>query len=237
MAVKKRTKRKKSASQAVQRRLERRFMPEQTQGSRAAVGIGMAGSLMLGVGVYGHWLTEQPPSYAIYLVAVGAIGLVYALVLNSRTPDPIRVGDAGVGFEKGDDVLRYPWYRLQQIRMDGARLQLKTDQETLYIAVASQPKAVAKIVQEAAKRISERLELSPSQADTLPKLTDADGEVLRIEGAQVAGEKCAASGTLISFERDARICPACGQIYHKDHVPNECVSCGGSVGGKAIAVA
>ena len=46
-----------------------------------------------------------------------------------------------------------------------------------------------------------------------------------LEPAQVAGQKCKASGKLIAFEKDARLCGRCGEIYHKDSVPKRCEVC------------
>ena len=53
-------------------------------------------------------------------------------------------------------------------------------------------------------------------------------------GDQVAGRRCAATDKIISFERDARLCPNCAQVYHKDNVPKECVTCGTEVAGRAV---
>jgi hypothetical protein len=42
------------------------------------------------------------------------------------------------------------------------------------------------------------------------------------------GKRCAESDVIISYEPDARVCPRCERVYHKDHVPKSCV-CGASL--------
>jgi hypothetical protein len=68
----------------------------------------------------------------------------------------------------------------------------------------------------------------------LPAPRDDDGELLSVEGAQVAGRTCAASGKTIAFERDARLCPQCTQVYLKDKVPKKCLTCGAELGERAV---
>ena len=79
------------------------------------------------------------------------------------------------------------------------------------------------------------LDVRPGESDSLPRPDDDDGTVADIEDVQVAGAECAASGTMISFERDARLCKNCGEIYHKKHVPEECETCGARLGQHAVA--
>jgi hypothetical protein len=68
----------------------------------------------------------------------------------------------------------------------------------------------------------------------LPEPRDLDGELVALEGVQVAGRHCAASDKPISFERDARLCPNCAQVYLKDNVPKKCVTCERDLGSAAI---
>ena len=68
----------------------------------------------------------------------------------------------------------------------------------------------------------------------LPEPKDTDGELVPVEGLQVAGRQCAKSGKAISFERDARLCPNCGQVYHHTSVPKRCMTCKAELGEKAI---
>jgi hypothetical protein len=70
--------------------------------------------------------------------------------------------------------------------------------------------------------------------DGLPTPRDDDGELLVVESLQVAGRECAASGKTIAFERDARLCPQCCQVYLKDRVPKKCLTCDAELGERAV---
>jgi hypothetical protein len=41
----------------------------------------------------------------------------------------------------------------------------------------------------------------------------------------VVGRHCAATGKVIAYEPDARLCPRCERAYHKSGVPEAC-ECG-----------
>jgi hypothetical protein len=66
----------------------------------------------------------------------------------------------------------------------------------------------------------------------LPEPHDDAGELLTLDALQIVGKRCAASGTVIAFEPDARVCPRCERVYHKDHVPPTC-DCGAPLQGAA----
>lgn len=226
----------KKRKNAPRRRQERRFLPEASYSSRVASGVGMLGALLLGAGVFGQWIRDEPKPYAIYLVATGAALLVGSLLWTSRGPAAMRVGDAGVAFEGRNELKRVAWYEIERIGLQGDALLLKTTSAELLIPLGAHPKAIAKIVQEAASRIPGRIELSPAQHKGLPKLAEGDGELLVVDALQVAGQKCQHCGDLISIEKDARLCPACGAIYNFEHVPSECKICGGALGNRAVTV-
>ena len=78
------------------------------------------------------------------------------------------------------------------------------------------------------------MNVKKSELATLPEPKDLDGELVLLEGVQVAGRHCAASGKPISFERDARLCSNCAQVYLKDAVPKKCVTCEQDLGSSAI---
>jgi hypothetical protein len=218
------------------RRTERRFIAEASYASRVSTGIGMLGSLLLGAGVWGRWIVDEPKGYAIYLVLVGAACLVGSLWWSSRGPSPIRVGDLGIAFEQKSELQRIAWYEIEQISLVGDALSLSLGQRQISIPLDAHPKAIAKIVQEAAVRIASRLELSPAQHQTLPKLSENDGELLAAGPVQITGQKCLHCEQPITFERDARLCPLCGAIYNNSHVPGECKACGSALGQRAITV-
>jgi hypothetical protein len=220
-----------------QRRQERRFIAEANYASQVSTAIGMVGSLLLGAGVWGQWVRDEPKSYALYLVLIGGAMLIASLWQSSRGANPIRVGDAGVALEQRSDLRRIPWYQMQSVSMKGEALCLSLEGTLgeVLIPLGAHPKAIAKIVQEAAVRIPARLELSPNQHQTLPKLNEYDGEVMPIDSLQIAGTKCLHCDQVIVLERDARLCPACGAVYNSGHVPQQCKSCGGSLGDRALS--
>jgi hypothetical protein len=145
---------------------------------------------------------------------------------------PVRVGDAGIAIEKGSEVVRLIWCDIERIFVERGNLVARGDDVTLTIPVSAHPVAVAWILSEGVRRVPESMDVKQSELQKLPSPQDKDGEVLVIDALQVAGRQCASSKKTISFERDARLCPNCGQVYHKDHVPKSCITCGSSMSGK-----
>jgi hypothetical protein len=81
-------------------------------------------------------------------------------------------------------------------------------------------------VKEARSRVPSVVDV-PDDA-TLPEPRADAGETLPLEPPQVVGRHCAASGKVISYEPDARVCPRCERVFHKAHVPETC-DCGASL--------
>ncbi|HEX4340300.1 MAG TPA: hypothetical protein VH062_30540 [Polyangiaceae bacterium] len=215
-------------------RIERRFVPEATHTSRLAAGLGMAGSLMLGAGVYGQWVKETPVSYAAILVTLGAAGLGGGLWLGSASTFPVRVGDAGVAIERGSETNRILWCDMSEIKLEKGDLVVRSPSLTLTIPIGAHPRAVAYIIAEGERRLPKVVKVDEAGKRSIPLATQPGGEEVPVLGDQVAGRRCAATDKIISFERDARLCPNCAQVYHKDHVPKQCVTCGVDVAGRAV---
>jgi hypothetical protein len=228
MAEPKKSKKKK------RERKERRYPGEQTYASKVAVGIGMLGALSLGAGVYSQWMSDQARAQAPYLVFAGALLLAGALIFGDLGTHPVRVGDGGIVLEKGRDLLRILWCDLEKVSEKEGKLVIAGKEQTLTIAIASQPRAVARILAEGTRRVPEVMNVKRSALAGLPEPSENDGEVLAMESLQVAGRHCAASGRPISFERDARLCPQCCQVYLRDEVPKKCVTCEAELGDKAV---
>jgi hypothetical protein len=233
MVEKKRGKSKKAAKRELK---ERRFEPLQTQQTLASAGVGMIGCLVLGAGVYGQWVQDEPLAFAPQLLAVGAVGLGAALWLGNTGIYPVRVGDAGIAIERGADVSRVAWYDLKSLRFDRKDLIVEGSTTTLKIPTAAHPKAAALAVLEAERRVPKAVKVSDTDRKALPTVGDREGTAVAADDVQVAGNRCAASDTLISFERDARLCPNCGQSYHRDHVPKQCITCDIALTGRALSV-
>jgi hypothetical protein len=63
----------------------------------------------------------------------------------------------------------------------------------------------------------------------LMRETDEPSEKVPFEPVQVAGRKCVVCAAVITFEVDARLCGRCGQVYHREHVPERCATCDGEL--------
>ncbi len=238
MAERKKTKKKKPKRQ----RKERRFSAEQTQSTKLAAIGGMLGAAVLGAGVYGQWLrswategtTELP--YARYLVAGGAVVLGVALWLSDAGGSTIRIGDAGVGLEKGSELVRLAWCDMTRVYVEGGKLVLEGEETTLSISLGPNRTAVAWILKEGTLRVPDAMDVKRRDADGLPDPKDTDGELVPMLPVQVAGRHCKASGKPISFEKDARLCPNCAEVYHRAEVPKKCATCGEDIAGRAYSV-
>ncbi len=193
MADVKKAKAKKQA-QAKRIRKERRFLPEPTYASRASIGGGMLSALVLGAGVYSQWLSDNPRAAAPYLFGVGAIGLGAALWFGDAGAVPVRVGDAGIAVEKGSELVRLAWCDLERVYHERTELVAKGKELTLRIPVAAQRAAVAWILSEGTKRVPKVMDVKRQSLADLPEPKESDGTFIAIEGLQVAGRQCAASG-------------------------------------------
>ncbi len=224
----------KKKRKAQKERTERRFVPEATHTSRFAGGLGMLGSLALGAGVYGQWVSETPVSYASALVTVGAIGLGAGLWLGGASAFPVRAGDAGVAIERGSEVTRILWCDMEEIQLAGGDLVVKSPGLTIGIPVGAHPRATAFIIAEAERRLPKIVKVDEAGKRGIPLATQPGGEEVPVTGDQVAGRRCAATNKIISFERDARLCLNCAQVYHKDNVPKTCATCGADLAGHTV---
>jgi hypothetical protein len=235
MADVKKSKAKKPA-QTKRARKERRFEPEPTYASRASIGGGMLGALILGAGVYSQWLSDNPRAIAPYLFGVGAVSVGAALWFGDAGALPVRVGDAGIAVEKGTELTRLSWCDIERVFTERGELVAKGKELTLRIPIAAHRSAVAWILSEGTRRMPAVMDVKRQSLSSLPEPKDNDGDFVTIDGLQIAGRHCAASGKPISFERDARICPMCAQVYLKDQLPKICVTCGSELGTRAVEV-
>ncbi len=225
---------KKKKKSSKRTRKEHRYTGEQTYASKVAVGVGMLGAALLGAGVYERWIFEQPKSFAVYLVALGAFALVGAVAFGDLGTLPVRVGDLGIAIERGNELERIGWCDLKRVYAEKGKLFLEGKESTSAINIAAQPKAVARILAEGTRRIPEAMDVKRAAIEGLPTPRDDDGEVLTVDAPQVAGRTCAASGKTVAFERDARLCPQCGEVYLKDRVPKKCLTCAADLGERAL---
>lgn len=227
------TKKPKKKTAEKRERRERRFTAEATYASRLAIAAGMAGSLALGAGVYAQWVRDEPLSYGGYLVAAGALVLGGALFRTGADQGALRIGDAGVGLEKSNEVVRVLWCDIERISIDGRQLVVRGKNLTIAVPRDAFPQAIPLLIAEAGRRIPDVVKLSGSEIAAAGTPSESAGEAVTVEEIQVAGRHCRASGKPISFERDARLCPNCCEVYLKDQVPKKCMTCDQELGTRA----
>ena len=194
-------------------RSERRYEPRATPQAIVSVLLASIGVVALGAGSYAQWLHgwirgEAEPhrlaAYAPFILAAGAIVLLGILLFGVRPAHPIRVGAA----RRAGAATTPPPAGRRGGRGGRARPPAPPPPRRGGAAAAPPPPRPG------------------LGGGVLPPPPHAAGEVLEIEPVQVAGLRCKATHKAISFEKDARLCGRCGEVYHKDAVPPQCVTCG-----------
>jgi hypothetical protein len=242
-------KKKKAKKPAGPKRIERRFVPVASTNPWIVRVLGALGGLTIGAGAYAYLYATgeghafhasdvgdrmgQIPSW---LIAGGAVLMGATIWLGTSSESPVRIGDPGIAVEKGE-VRRMPWWGIERITWQpGERALLVTGKDethrawTFKVPVASHPEAVARIVEESRHRIKKKVDIERGVLKQMPVAHEHAGQRLELEPLQVVGKKCAASGKLISYEPDARVCPLCERVYFKRSVPNKC-KCGNDISG------
>jgi hypothetical protein len=227
---------KKAKKKRKRQRKERRFSGETAQASRIAVVAGIAGGLALGAGVYAQWVSELPHEHAPFILAGGAFTLGAALVFGDAKIPTVRIGDPGIAFERGNELVRVPWCDIDRVYVEGSRLFIKSRLGPLSLPISPMRTAVAWILAEGTRRVPDVMDVRRETLSDLPEPKDSDGETVTIESLQVAGRQCKKTGKTIAFERDARLCPRCAQVYHHSGVPKQCVTCKGDLGERALEI-
>ena len=227
---------KTSKREKTRERRERRFDPQGSTNARVVYLVGAIGAIAMGAGAWGqfgaliHEGGPEPLKFAPYILAVGALLVGGAIWIGTSGEPSLRVGDSGLAVEKGG-VRRMPWYAIERIewREETVRVTGKDDMGipmTIAAKLKSHPQAAAWIVKEARERVPTVVDV-PEDA-TLPDPRASAGESLALEPPQVVGKHCAASGKVIAFEPDARVCPRCERVFYKASVPAAC-DCGASL--------
>ena len=229
---------KKKSSSKPRERTERRFVPRSTASPTVIYLVGAAGAIVLGAGVwaqFGNALRKtqlEPLSWAPWLLAAGAVLAGIAIWIGTSTDAALRVGVAGVAEER-NPTRRIPWWRVEDVGGDADNVIVHGKDEsgedaTIRVSRRALPEAVAWVVREARDRAPEQVELSEDVIKAIGKPSKEAGEIVPCPPLQVVGRHCAESDKVISYEPDARVCPRCERVYHKDHVPKTCV-CGASL--------
>jgi hypothetical protein len=205
---------------------ERRLVATGQHMHPLTVAIGFAGAGALGAGTYARWLTQNAETPVTALLVAGLACAVYFAWQLSREGAVVRVGDAGVALDHGTEIERLLWCDIVRIHVDQDHLVLNGTGPSLSIAVATHARAISWILREAAERLPKLIDVTPSFADQLPRPESADGTLGPVASLQTTGRRCATSRKVIRYERDARLCTVCTQVYLRDEVPKTCVTCG-----------
>src|SRR5690606_40555471 len=93
--------------------------------------------------------------------------------------------------------------------------------------------AAAQVLKEASLRVPDVVGVPREITEKLPKPGEVKGYEQDVDD-QVTGARCAASDKIIRLEQDARICPNCGQVFHKKGVPDACTHCKAELRGRTL---
>lgn len=208
-------------------RTERRFAP--TGSGMLGILATSAGALCVGAGVFARFVSNPPHAYAIYLLGAGALLAVVGFFVGLKPVPAVRVGDLGIGLEReGETIERLPWYEIDAVRLAENTLSFSGNGRILSIPVGNHPHAAGAALKTARSRIPGHV---TNVSESLPTPPPDEGTEIKLEPAQLAGLRCKASGRIISVEKDGRFCGRCGQTYHKDEVPEHCLSCDAQLSG------
>jgi hypothetical protein len=182
---------------------------------------------VLGAGAYATMMHDPPMTVAPYLFGTGTIGLIASFVMGTTDAMPLRVGDAGVAVERGgNQPERIGWFEVQKVTLEGKdRVVVEGANKRIVAPAGHHAQAAAWILKEAIHRIPKRVAIDADKREELTKVASDHTELVPVEPMQVTGRRCKASDTIISFERDARVCQTCGEVYDKKHVPEKCLTC------------
>jgi hypothetical protein len=227
---------KKKKREKPRERRERRFEPDANIHPTVAYVLGGVGAVAMGAGAWGQFGASfdgsslEPLRAAPFVLAVGAVLVACAIWIGTSGEPALRVGDAGIGVDKGS-LRRMPWYAVERVEWRGETVTVTGKDDsgvsmTVVAKAATHPQAAAWIVHEARARVPSVVDV-PADT-TLADASPAAGTSLLLDPPQVVGRHCAASGKVISYEPEARVCSRCERVYHKAHVPEVC-ACGASL--------
>jgi len=208
-------------------RYERRYEPKTSTMALVSVIAMSIGAVLVGAGTYGQWFRAGdlgPHPAAPWLLAGGALILLAVALFGQWSAKPIRVGDAGIAIEKGPgEIERIEWYELKSLLLSPESLTVQGSGSSISIPLGLHKSAAARVLAEAKRRVPELCkDIDP---DKLGPVDDANIGQIELEPPQVAGLHCKVTDRIIAFEKDARLCGRCGEVYHKDAAPKRCVTC------------
>lgn len=213
-------------------RTELRFPPTSAAPPGLVLFVLNAGALVAGAGASSSFLAERHPELGAWtapMLGTAAALLAVAAALSSSRGAPVRVGPAGIAFEKGD-LVRVPWYGLESLHVAGGALVVRGTSsfgapviETC--SLHTHRDAAAAILAEARARVPGVVTGEiPAGLEPRPQA----GAIVPLEPRQIAGQRCAASGRPIAFEADGLACARCERVYLASAKPTVC-ACGAAL--------
>jgi hypothetical protein len=207
-------------------RFERRYEATTSAFAIVTVVLFSLGAVALGAGVYAQWFRSGDPGphpWALYFLIAGAVLLLAVALFGQTASRPIRVGDGGVAAERDEtNIERVAWCDVARLLISDGAITVQSPGVTISVPRGVHASAAARVVREAKQRIPEKVE---GDAVVAPPTGAVEPASEPLEPPQIAGQSCKATGKVISFEKDARLCGRCGELYHKSGVPSRCVTC------------
>lgn len=207
-------------------RFERRYEPTTSPFAIATVLLFSLGAVALGAGVYAQWLRSGdagPHPWSLYFLIAGAVLLLAVALFGQTAARPVRVGDGGVAIERDETTVeRVAWCDISRLLVTPDTVTVQGDGVTISVPRNVHGMAAARIVREAKERIPTKID---GDASAEPPAGGVEPAKIPLEPPQIAGRACKASGKVVSFEQDARLCGRCGEMYHKSSVPERCLTC------------
>jgi hypothetical protein len=221
-----------SPSRAVLR-LDHRFRERRYEGKAAGsayvwVALMCVGAVAMGAACWAMFFRDEalePLPYMPYVLVAGAALVLAYLMFGQEGGAPVHVGVLGIGFENDDKVTRTPWCDIRKVTLGNGALRFETRDIPLTLSLTAHPDAAALALDEALKRIPDRVDVDDREIERIGAPSKGVGEELTADPPQVTTEKCRASGKPLTFEKDVRMCSRCGALYHKSGVPRSCIEC------------
>lgn len=220
---------------------ESRFVPALSQKTKMFMGLAALGAAVLGAGVYAQFRAQLgiagatgPMEKGSIILGAGAILLAIVVLTFPEKPRPVLVGDLGVAIDDPNGEERLLWCDITKVTATATHLVLEGGKLVLSISLEEHALAVGRIVHELEQRMDDLVEDLDTKG--LPPYVKGAGTREEIQGLQVTGRKCRASKKAITADLDARLCPNCAEVYHKDHVPESCLTCHDDLGEAAVPI-
>ncbi len=189
--------------------------------------LGVVGAFILGLSFYALWVIEPPTSWSSVGILISLISLGLCFYYSSVSETAVALGDAGVGVYDGQTRQSIAWYQLRTLCYSSGKLKLNPgDAKTeLSFNLRANPGASAALFQAAQTKSWCALENEESLKMAIARLPQRLGQKRNVSDMQIAGRKCAVSKKAILVESDARFCPDCGQLFHRETLPEHCSEC------------